>query len=192
MTVTTAIFLTYSHRPHFDEKNYETFLLEHDNPFFNGIAGIARYENWKLVPPFPAGLGFDYFDLIYLDGTRTLEDVWFDPELTAFRRNWVQLWGYSSNPPPVVNGQGYVLEGSAIPPLDATGRVVLGFLPAGERRTDEWRIKAAMPKHYAFPVGEAPQPWYDEHFERSVLPGERIALGKDTEAGLAAVRIAPS
>jgi len=175
----TAIFLTYSHRPHFDEKDYEGFLLTHDNPFFNGIAGIARYENWMLVAPYPKGLGFDYFDLIYLDGTRSLEEVWFDPDLTAFRRGWVDLWGYSSSPPPLVNGQGYAMTGSVIPPLEESGLTVLTFASAddGPRPVDAWDIKAAMPKHYAFPVGQAPSPWYDEEYERSVLPGNRLLIG---------------
>lgn len=193
MPSTTAIFLTYSHRAHFDEKDYEGFLRRHDNPFFNGIAGIARYENWMLVEPYPARLGFDYFDLIYLDGTRALEDVWFDAELTVFRRKWVDLWGYSSNPPPVVNGQGYVLSGGGVPPLDASGVSGLTFLRRndGPRQTGQWDIEAAMPKHYAYPLGKAPQPWRDDTFDRSVLPGDRLAVGGDREGALPTRRIAP-
>lgn len=185
-----AIFLTYSHRAHFDEKNYEGFLQEKDNPFFNSIPGIARYENWKLVQPYPAELGFDYFDMIYLDGSRPLKDVWFDANLTVFRRKWVDLWGYSSSPPPVVNGQGYVLEGDSVPALEKTGEAKLAFLPAGSRGSQEWTIEARMPKHYAFPEGEAPEPWYEKEFDRSVLPGDRIILGQE-EDGLHARRIAP-
>lgn len=191
MDGTTAIFLTYSHRPHFDEKDYEGFLRQHDNPFFNGIAGIDRYENWKLVAPYPSALGFDYFDLIYLDGTRTLEDVWFDAELTTFRRGWVDLWGYSSSPPPIVNGQGYAMVGGGTPPLDADARTTLSLGRAdGVRGLGAWDIQAAMPKHYAFPVGEAPSPWYQPGYDRSVLPGDRLVIGAGS-AGLQAVRIAP-
>lgn len=194
MRGTTAIFLTYSHRPHFDEKDYEGFLRRHDNPFFNGIAGIARYENWKLVEPIPAHLGFDYFDLIYLDGSRTLEAVRFDSDLTVFRRNWVAQWGYGSVPPPVVNGQGYVLSGDGVPPVDPAGRATLAFLERadGPRRPGQWDVEAAMPKHYAWPEGEAPAPWRDDAFDRTVLPGARLAIGGEASAiALSARRIAP-
>ncbi|MGB6119616.1 MAG: hypothetical protein WBF87_15485 [Mesorhizobium sp.] len=194
MPSTTAIFLTYSHRAHFDEKDYEGFLRQHDNPFFNGIAGIARYENWKLVAPYSAALGFDYYDLIYLDGSRTLEEVWFDADLTVFRRGWVDLWGYSSFPPPVVNGQGYVLSGVETPPLAEDGKATLTFLDqgAGLRQPGQWDIEAVMPKHYAYPQGQAPQPWRTERFDRSVLPGDRLTLAEGSPGiALASRRIAP-
>jgi hypothetical protein len=57
--MSAAIFLTYTHRPHFAEKDYEGWLRTPDNPFFNGIGCNGRYENWKLVQPYPAELGFD-------------------------------------------------------------------------------------------------------------------------------------
>jgi len=194
MSDTTAIFLTYSHRAHFDEKDYEGFLRQYDNPFFNSIAGIARYENWKLVEPYPAELSFDYFDLIYLDGSRTLEAVWFDADLTVFRRNWVSLWGYSSSPPPIVNGQGYVLSGDGIPPLETDRLSTITFLSrdAGSRQPQQWDIEASMPKHYAHPEHQSPQPWLDERFDRTILPGDRVVIGKfEDSSSYATLRIAP-
>lgn len=194
MSGTTAIFLTYSHRPHFDEKDYEGFLREHDNPFFNSIAGITRYENWKLVHPYPETLGFDYFDLIYLDGSRSLKDVWFDAELTVFRRNWVAVWGYGSSPPPLVNAQGYAMRGDTVPALELSGKAVLAFRPEEERRPGDWVVEAAMPKHYAFAEGQAPSPWHDEGFDRSILPGLCLGLGEASSSGPAfrVSRIAPT
>lgn len=177
MNQSTAIFLTYSHRPHFDEQDYEGFLREHDNPFFNGIDGIARYENWKLLEPYPSHLGFDYFDLIYLDGSRPLRDVWFDQELTVFRRNWVARWGYGSSPPPVVNGQGYAMTGCEIPPVaERDADVFLAFSAQGAPRPGEWTIEAAMPKHYAFAEDQQPEVWYQADFDARVLPGRRVGL----------------
>lgn len=190
MSDATSIFLTYSHRPHFDAGDYESFLVAHDNPFFNAVAGIARYENWRLVPPYPVELGFDYFDLIHLDGSRSLEEVWFDEELTGFRRGWVARWGYSSSPPPVVNGQGYLLRGAAVPPLAPGGTAGLSFGDAGEM---DWTVIATMPKHYAYPEGAAPRPWYDEELRSLALPGRGISLtaaSADPKA-LRARRIAP-
>jgi hypothetical protein len=179
--MSTAIFLTYAHRPHFDEKDYEGWLRTHDNPFFNGIAGIGRYENWKLVPPYPAELGFDYFDIIHLDGSRDLEAFWFDAELTAFRRNWVAIWGYGSTPPPLVNGQGYLMEGPGMPPLAATPAGTLAFAtdPAdfsGRAAAAQWTITDVMPKHYAFPAEHRPLPWRTPAPADLPLPCRHLAL----------------
>ena len=190
MKLGSTIFLTYGELPHFAAQDYEGFLRRHDNPFFNSIAGIGRYENWKLVRPYPKSLGFDFFDLIHLDGTRALEEVWFDADLTVFRRNWVAQWGYNGVPSPV-NGQGYVLDGPHLPSLGAA-RAYLGFsdAPTGDLN---WSVTATMPKHYAFPADTPLISWIRPMPQHLPLPSPMVTLS----AGPApqryeAVRIAPA
>ena len=68
-------------------------MASEDNPFFNTIGGILEYQNWAVETVSAGNPGFDYFDLLYLDGPDALERMWFDPDLTRFRRGWVARLG---------------------------------------------------------------------------------------------------
>ncbi len=163
MTATALILLTYRDLPSFEPGGYARFLVEEDNPFFNSIPGIARYENWRVAEtmgtlPDP---GFEWFDLLWLDAAEALERVWFNADLTAFRRGWVARWGYGGLPSGVnAEGSLFLCPPGGPPPL--AQRLVMAAggrgleAPAGSLCCD---LEAVLPKHYAWPEGDAPRPW---------------------------------
>lgn len=90
--------LTYTPRADAAERGYEDWLRAVDNPFFNSIPGIVRYENWKVHSPILNELSFAYFDLMYIDGRAGIDRVWGNQELIEFARNWTRLWGIVPDP----------------------------------------------------------------------------------------------
>jgi hypothetical protein len=55
-----------THTPHGESQDYEQWLREVANPFFNSQPDILRYENWKVCEQLNGGWGWDYFDLAYV------------------------------------------------------------------------------------------------------------------------------
>lgn len=204
MTQTAFILLTYRELPAFGPGGYARFLVEEDNPFFNSIPGIARYENWKVsksLGTLPAP-GFEWFDLLWLDAPTGLDSVWFNAELTAFRRGWVARWGYGGLPGGV-NAAGYLFQGPAGGPPPLSSRLALAaggaalIPPSG---ASGWQLDSVLPKHYAWPEGEAPQPWRQPP-DAAALGASRLWMGDmalpetlpdGADFALSAERIAPA
>lgn len=88
-----AILLTYDVRPGTDLEEYERWLREVDNPFFNSQPGIKKYVNWKVEDNKVNDTGFPYFDLFILEEGETYESIFNSPEIDRFSRNWDKLWG---------------------------------------------------------------------------------------------------
>jgi hypothetical protein len=82
--------LLYGIRAGSDPDEYAAFLREEDNPFFNRVEGISRYENW-LARDGDVG-GWRYVDFIYAAGPDELNAALGDPELQAFQAGWLDRW----------------------------------------------------------------------------------------------------
>jgi hypothetical protein len=169
MAETAFILLTYRDLPSFGPGGYARFLVEEDNPFFNSIPGIARYENWRVEASSGALPGFEWFDLMWLD-PGALEAVWFNPELTRFRRGWVARWGYGGAPAPV-NANGWLFTGAG-PMQPAARRIGIAAGAGG------WALSAVLPKHYAMPEDAPPVPWR-RPAEAGALGAARLSLVND-------------
>ena len=72
-----------------DPDEYAAFLRDEDNPFFNRVAGVARYENHVVRS---GDLGWPYLDFLYVERAEDVERVFGDPELQAFQAGWVARW----------------------------------------------------------------------------------------------------
>ena len=90
--------LTYTPRADAADRGYDDWLRSVDNPFFNGVPGIARYENWKVHANILNELPFTYFDLMYLEGHEAIEKVWTNQNLLDFAAEWTRLWGIVGDP----------------------------------------------------------------------------------------------
>jgi hypothetical protein len=85
------LLLTYTPRADADARGYEQWLREVDNPFFNGVPGIAEYTNWKIVEPKLGVMPFTHFDTMLIEND-ALDRVWGNPEVGRFADGWRELW----------------------------------------------------------------------------------------------------
>lgn len=90
--------LTYTPRADSAVRGYEDWLRAVDNPFFNGIPGIARYENWKVHSTILGSFPFTYFDLMYIESREAIQQVWTNPDLLEFAADWTRQWGIVGDP----------------------------------------------------------------------------------------------
>lgn len=106
-----VIFIVYTVGPEAEKNGYSDWLVKVDNPFFNAIPGVRRYENW-VVTDVVAGrpLEWDYFDFKGIDSEDMLESVWFNPDLDGFRKEWIRLWGYGRQDPPPILRHAYLMR----------------------------------------------------------------------------------
>jgi hypothetical protein len=88
-----VVFLGYETKPGTDAGEYEAFLREEDNPFFNTVDGIVRYENWKVEQTVGRELAWPYFDLMFLEDPAALDRVWGNTALQEFSAGWVERFG---------------------------------------------------------------------------------------------------
>jgi hypothetical protein len=156
----TMVLLTYATAADAAARGYEDWLRASDNPFFNSIAGVARYDNWKIVNA-NAPLDWTHFDFLALSAADDLARVWFSDALDEFRKGWVRRWGYGAATPAPVNRFGYrlVRVGGSAP----RGNFVAlrGFVdrPAGRDNVELWRVTHAVRKHYAIGPAPAGESW---------------------------------
>lgn len=152
----TMVFLSYTLPETAIPNGYEPWLREVDNPFFNAIPGMGRYENWRNVVMRPANLPFQHFDFLHPETDADLERVWFNKSLDEFRIGWIRKWGYGATgtaPTPASAYGWYARRESPMASERGPWCVIAGDAPAsagGER----WRIGEALRKHYA--IGFAP------------------------------------
>jgi hypothetical protein len=156
------VLITYTPGPAGRTPQYEQWLRTEDNPFFNTIAGIGEYSNWKIIAPRDDALHWTYFDFLVLASPDDLQRVWFSARLDEFRRNWIARWGYGAGTrtPPVVNAYGHLFEGEG-EPLRARERFVELVLDAGDpaQTRSNWRLTASVRKHYAIGPAQPPEAW---------------------------------
>jgi len=159
---TAMLFSSYTLPATAVSGGYETWLREVENPFFNAIPGVDRYENWEIVDAKPRALRFTHFDFMILEHEADLERVWFNRDLDEFRKGWVRKWGYGASgaTPPPGSAHGYLARGVAAS-IDVRGAWCT--ITGGEivdRAEEHWSIVEAIRKHYA--IGPAPdgEPWH--------------------------------
>ena len=133
---TAMILLSYTLRPGVDTAEYDAWLREVDNPFFNGVPGIARYTNWKITAaatPVP----FTHFDFMGVDSVKAAADVWQHQDVKDFTAEWRRLWGMGPEATDLsVNAHVYLFE---------------NVEPAGMSRSDEVVVTTAKA-----PISTAP------------------------------------
>lgn len=106
------IVLTYVIRSDAERRGYHPWLRIIDNPFFNSVPKIARYENWKLAADADANpLLWTHFDLLHpAKGVEPVE-VFQIPVVADFAANWSRLWGVApAAEDQSVNYQIHILE----------------------------------------------------------------------------------
>ena len=110
---TAMIYLSYTLRPGVDTIEYGDWLREVDNPFFNGVPGIARYTNWEITEaatPVP----FTHFDFMGVESVEAATDVWQRQDVKDFTAEWRRLWGVGPGATDLsVNAHVYLFENIA-------------------------------------------------------------------------------
>ena len=86
------LLLTYRLGDHVDEREYEQWLRDVDNPFFNAVPGVERYANWKVLDEKLGHVAFTHYDLLEIDDLAAWEKVWGNEELQAFAKAWTDRW----------------------------------------------------------------------------------------------------
>lgn len=96
------ILLTYRLGDQVDHAEYEAWLREVDNPFFNSVPGIVRYANWKVVDDMVGKVDFTHYDLLEVEDVDSWEKVWNNEELQAFAHAWTERWSVHGTDPKYV------------------------------------------------------------------------------------------
>jgi hypothetical protein len=86
------LLLTYNVGAHVNKAEYEQWIRDVDNPFFNRIPGIVRYSNWKVVEEKVGKVAFSYYDLMEIEDLGAFEKVWGNKELQKFAHGWTERW----------------------------------------------------------------------------------------------------
>ncbi len=107
---TAMILLTYTPRAGIDLDEYDAWLRAVDNPFFNGVPGIARYTNWKVTDAGSA-VPFTHFDFMGLDDVANADALWQRQDMKDFTAEWRRLWGQGPEAADLsVNAHVYLFE----------------------------------------------------------------------------------
>jgi hypothetical protein len=158
-----AVFLTYTLPADALARGYEPWLRTIDNPFFNAVTGVGRYENWRIERRQTPSLGYTHFDLMFVGSVDALRQAWFDPPLDAFRTGWIAKWGYGAAAPAPVNTFAYLMRRVGAPAARRTSRLVLrggdGTLAPGDGTRETWTVEQAVRKHYAIGPAPAGEDW---------------------------------
>ena len=135
-------------------EGYSDWLRRVDMPFFNAIPGTHHYANWRLREIRKgAAPVWDYFDFQGLKAENDLERVWFNPDLDAFRTEWLRLWGYGREKAPPVLRHSYVMRPvfrAERHPKDAvlTLAAGLGCAPTLQDADMVWKVEGVLHKHF--------------------------------------------
>ena len=155
-----VLFIVYTPGEDAEAKGYEPWLVRVDNPFFNAIPGVHHYANWKLEQVLTgAPLPYGYFDFQGLVAESDLERVWFNPDLDAFRKEWIRLWGYGLTKPLPIQTNVYLMRPVRTPSGQPTrfARVTGGTGAPPAEGDVVWRVEETIRKHFS--IGPAGGPW---------------------------------
>lgn len=140
------IVLTYVIRGGSDKRGYNPWLRQIDNPFFNSVPSIDRYENWKLVSN--EGVTWTHFDLLHPAKGVAPQEVFQDPVVTEFAANWSRLWGVNPDTQEQsVNYQIHILERVRQGQKLRGGLLAMVFNPDIEKlptQAEVWRAKSMV------------------------------------------------
>ncbi len=102
--------LTYTPRESVNLTDYEKWLVEVDNPFFNSINEVAHYSNWKILSK-SSLINFKYFDFLCFNSIDDFKITWNSKELQFFTKEWRRLWGKAPNSKKLyLNARVFLLE----------------------------------------------------------------------------------
>lgn len=171
-----CVFLTYTLPADAIARGYEPWLRETDNPFFNSIGGVGRYENWRIERMQTTSLGYTHYDFMFVASEAELERGWFDPRLDEFRKGWIRKWGYGAAKPAAVNTFAYLMRRLG-PAATRRGQHLIlrggnEALAPGEGRRESWEVVHAVRKHYAIGPAPAGESWLTP-IDRHPGPGFR-------------------
>ena len=142
----TALILTYSPREGAEGEGYEDWLRRVDNPFFNGVAGIVRYTNWKIVES-AGDIPYGYFDVLGLRDAAAFESVWLSGEVRAFTAGWRDKWGADPGTDSAVNSHVYLCRRTSGAAQERSGHVLFAPGATGAEAGEgfqEWRIERSI------------------------------------------------
>jgi hypothetical protein len=147
-----VIFIAYTVGEAAVTNGYCPWLVATDNPFFNAIPGVHHYANWRVDAVVKGGpLAWSWFDFQGLASESDLERVWFNPDLDAFRKEWIRLWGYGKGEPPPVLRHAYLMRptvpASGTPA--ATARLSGGTGAAPDAHDQVFVVTDVLAKHFA-------------------------------------------
>lgn len=174
-----VIFIVYTVGKDAEERGYSDWLVKVDNPFFNAIPGVRRYENWVVGEVTAGGpLQWDYFDFQGIESDDALEAVWFNPDLDDFRKEWIRLWGYGRPDPTPILRHAYVMR--PIVPISEDAEKPHLVLSAGRgtppRQADGvFQVESVLAKHFATGGGRG-QGWLSPASQGNPLGLDWLAL----------------
>ena len=88
------VMVLVPHTPREDAylRNYESWLAEVDNPFFNALPGVVHYANWRICAPNPA-VPFTHVDFLRIESEEAAGELADNAEMIEFGLEWTRLWG---------------------------------------------------------------------------------------------------
>jgi hypothetical protein len=181
-----VLFIVYQTAEDALARGYEGWLRDVDNPFFNTIPGIKRYENWKLEGDV-ADSSFSHFDFLWLERAQDLERVWFNSDLDEFRRGWVAKWGYGPAPKDVHK----YTYGMTPVKTDAACRAPQAWLYGGVGLVPDalgtvFEVTMSLAKHFANTDGGRADDWCLPATSRNPLECNWVGLSTERVVGLKA------
>ncbi len=181
------IFIPYRLPAGAEARGYAPWLRKVDNPFFNAIPGIHHYANWRISHMLHGTApGWDWFDFKGLTDPADLERVWFSPDLDAFRRKWLELWGYGGGMAerPDFLRYSYLFRRTHAG-IDPGPEAVVACGKGTPPQADlVWQRIGHLPKHFASPDRDPSAPWLLETVTPDPLGFDWIALNpRDSGAG---------
>jgi hypothetical protein len=147
--------ITYTPRADSEDRGYEQWLIDVDNPFFNSSDVCVRYTNWKVVDDAGVNPGFSHFDFFGMDDRGSADTVWADERLSEFRVEWRKLWGAAETLDPTANSTVNLCERVGGPQAEATYVIVLPVdepSTAGPEGSETWNTYSAYRGDTVFPT----------------------------------------
>lgn len=147
--------ITYTPRADSNDRGYEQWLIDVDNPFFNSSEICIRYTNWKVIDDAGANPEFSHFDFFGMDGRDSGNKVWNDEKLSEFRVEWRKLWGAAGTLDPVANSVVNLCERVSEPQTEAAYVIVLPLDNAsqpGPKGSETWDTYDAYRGNLVFPA----------------------------------------
>ena len=124
--------ITYTPRADSNDRGYEQWLIDVDNPFFNGSPVCVRYTNWKVIDDAGLNPAFSHFDFFGMDDRDSADKVWSDEKLSEFRVEWRKLWGAADTLDPTANSHVNLCKRVGDPQAEAGSLIVVPAADASE------------------------------------------------------------
>jgi hypothetical protein len=112
-----CMFLPYVPRADAAALNYDEYLRETDNPFFNSSAvpEVVSDANWRKVRDSVGSEWWTDFDLMFIEGPESVGGLFANPVAATFMADFVRRWGRKPDGAPEDNFNGVLAELVAAP-----------------------------------------------------------------------------